>query len=192
MCKRNYFVGSANSLAFYFCFSLKNFFLKREKLVDATDSLKIIMGSLRIAISLNFGQKIWNTFDFIYCAQSHWSSCQSYNNSRNSEQRKRGRKRRKGSYRRKNSNRDVCKGPVQAFMGPGSALAPSFELLSNIFSFPVTLTPPPANFPPTDALRLSLLGVEQSPGKNKELSPQVRMPKLAQKAHFKEKKKISY
>ena len=81
-------------------------------------------------------------------------------------------------------------GPVQAFMGPGSALAPSFELLSNIFSFPVTLTPPPANFPPTDALRLSLLGVEQSPGKNKELSPQVRMPKLAQKAHFREKKRL--
>ena len=42
-------------------------------------------------------------------------------------------------------------GPVQGFMGPGSALAPSFELLSNIFSFPVTLTPSPANFPPTDA-----------------------------------------
>ena len=39
-------------------------------------------------------------------------------------------------------------------------------------------------------LRLSLLGVEQSPGKNKELNPQVQMPKLAQKAHFRKKKRL--
>ena len=57
MCKRNYFIGSANSLAFYFCFSLNIFFLKREKLLDVIDNLKKIMGSLTIVISLNFGQK---------------------------------------------------------------------------------------------------------------------------------------
>ena len=147
------------------------------------------MGSLRIVISLNFGQKRWNTLDFIYCAQSHWSRCQSYNNSGNSEQRKRGRKRRKGSDRRKNSNRDVRRGQRRASWAQGVLWRHHLNYYPIYFhsqwlSHPLLPTSLPL------MLRLSLLGVEQSPGKNKELNPQVQMPKLAQKAHFRKKKRL--
>lgn len=138
--QRNYFIGSANSLAFLL-FCLKIFFKERESFRWYWQFEKDL-GSLKLSFLWILDRKD-EILLILFIVLNHWCSCQSYNNSGNSKQRERGRKRRKGRDRRKNSNRDVCRGQCRASWPQGRVWYNSSFELSSIYSFPVTLTPSP-------------------------------------------------